>query len=665
MKRPALTSASQCLFAIVLLADPAMAEDSYSLSPVIVTDKPVNRAAELTPYEETSVVRVVDREQFENRTTSLADALSNQTGVQVRQSGGLGSYSTVALRGTSGKQVQVYLDGMLLNDPLYGAVDLSFYTLHDVRGIQVYPGNAPARFAQAGVGGIVAMESMGEQTRDQTRINVGVGSFDTRRYGLFNSGQHDRFHYWFSLNRQQAENDYTYPNEPQWFNPTDGAESTRRNADVTQDDASLKAGYRFTPERQLDALLQWADKDKGIPSIQNWESNRARLETEQQRIQLHYQDSSWWSGRLHSSHQLLIGETREEYQDLNGRVGTRTYDLLTEVTQTALNNSLTWKQDRHQLSAALDANWSDMRQQDRLLQDADADRERRFLASALSHEWHSKPDRLRTQLVVRQYDVRDDSDRIDGNNVSTPAQQSHRYRAWQSGARLAITDFLWLYANLAQQVRVPTLVEQYGQQGLFNGNPDLEAEESLNGDISARWLLDKGHLEITGFQRHLEPAITAIYDARGVGRYINVEAKIEGIELEAQYDLLESWTLTANATFQDSENRSDQIADQKAKRLPGIYHREGTLSSLWRLHPVTVDLSWHYADQLYYDSANLLKADPQDTLNAAMSWQHNWSPTSSTELRLEARNITDALYQDFNRFPNPGRGYFINLQHTF
>ena len=664
MKRSTTRLGFQSLLACLLLQGQATLASANTLAPVIVTDKPANRAAALTPYEETSVVRVVERETFENTTTTLADTLSTQTGVQIRQSGGLGSYATVSIRGTSGKQVQVYLDGMLLNDPLYGALDLGLYTLHDIAEIQVYPGNAPVRFAQSSVGGIVALDSLGAQTRDETRINLGAGSFGTRRYGLFNSASHGRFYYWLSLNRQQADNDYTYPNEPQWFNPTDGEQSTRRNADVTQDDGSLKVGYQFTPSRQLHALLQWTDKDKGIPSIQNWANNRARLETEQQRLQLHYEDSSWLQGRLHSSHRLLLGETDETYQDRNGLVGTGTYDVRSQVEQVALGNTLTWRQGNHQLSGAVDITWYDMTQRDRLQQEPETDRKRRFMATALSHEWQSDQDRLRTQLAVRQFNVDDNSDSINGNNARISTETNNRYRAWQLGSRWSATSFLWLYANLARQVRVPTLVEQYGQQGLFIGNPDLQAETSLNGDVSARLLMARGHLEVTGFQRQLDPAIAAIYDARGVGRYINVEAEVEGLELEAQYDVLENWTLTANATFQDSENLSSRIADQQAKRLPGLYHRAGNLNSQWRLSPFTVELTWRYGDQLYYDSANLLKADPQNRLDAALGWQHTWSQRSKTEVRMEARNLTDALYQDFNRFPNPGRGYFINLQHT-
>lgn len=663
MKRPTYTLVSLCLLASPL---PCLAEAfvSNQLAPVVVTDKPVNRAATLTPYQETSVVRVVDREQFDNTTTTLADTLSRQTGVQIRESGGLGSYSTVSIRGSTGKQTQVYLDGMLLNDPLYGGLDLSFYTLHDIAEIQIYPGNAPARFAQAGVGGIVAMESLGRQTRDTTRLNLGTGSFGTRRYGLFNSGSHERFHYWLSLNRQQAENDFRYANEPEWFNPTDGEESTRRNADVEQNDSSLKLGYRFTPQRQLDALLQWSDKDQGIPSIQNWANNRARLHTEQQRLQLHYQDSSWLAGAVQSSHRLLVGDTEERYRDLVGRVGIGTYDTRTRVDQLALNNSATWQQANHQFSAAVDIAWYDMDQRDRLQQDPDSHRERRVIASALSHEWHSDQERLRTQLAIRQFNVDDDTESVDVNSTLARTNTSNRYQAWQVGTRLIATDSLWLYANLARQIRIPTLVEQYGQQGLFIGNPDLQAEESLNKDLSARWLLARGHLEITGFQRHLDPAITAIYDARGVGRYINVEAEFSGVELEAQYPLLDNWTLTANATFQDSQNLSNQIADQDAKRLPGIYHRSGLINSQWRFSPLTLDLTWRYDDNLYYDSANLLEADARNTVDAAIGWQHAWSTNRKTALRLEVKNLTDELYQDFNRFPSPGRTWLLNLQQT-
>ena len=84
-----------CRLALVLLASvPALSpgEDGHSLAPVIVSEAPRNAAATLTPEDETGMVRVIEREAFANRITTLADTLATQTGVQVRRLGGLGSY---------------------------------------------------------------------------------------------------------------------------------------------------------------------------------------------------------------------------------------------------------------------------------------------------------------------------------------------------------------------------------------------------------------------------------------------------------------------------------------------------------------------------------------------------------------------------------------------
>jgi len=641
------------------------AEDDHRLAPVIVSEAPTNTAASLTPEDETGMVRVVDREAFANRITTLADTLANQTGVQVRQLGGLGSYSSVSIRGSSSKQVQVYLDGMLLNDPISGDTDLSLYTLHDVAQIQIYPGNAPARYTQAGVGGAVAMTSLRADTPATTRVNLGMGTRGGRRLGLFRAGTQGRLDYWLSLNRQQSDNDFQYPNRPEWFNPRDGDNSRRRNADVEQNEASARIGYRLSPARRVDALLQWTDKDQGIPSIQNWEVNQARLQTRQQRLQLHYQDSGWWHGRLQSSHRLLLGRRKQTYLDRIGRIGTGVHDARDVTDQFGFNNTLTWLLGAHRLSAGLDASLYRLDQEDRLQTASETERERRQVTSALSHEWHSGDERWRTQAVLRRFDVSDRSDDVQADNSRAEGESRRHYHAWQLGARYAMTANLWWFANVARQVRVPTLLERFGQQGLFIGNADLQAEEALNAQTSVRILVPRGYFEVTGFIRDLDPAITAIYDARGVGRYINMAARVRGLELEASYDLLPRWTLSVNATTQDSQNRSEQLADQRDKALPGIYHHTALVKSTWRLSPFVASLSWRYQNELYYDSANLLEAEPAKTFDASLGWRHAWGRSAETRINLEVRNLSDEIYQDFNRFPGPGRTVFVNLQHRF
>lgn len=651
-----------CLFFFLPLAI-AHADDSAPF--IVVESAPANAASTVDPSKATGPVRVIPRSEFENRTTNLADVLSDQTGVQIRQSGGLGSYSSVSVRGSTARQVQVVVDGMLLNDPVTGGVDMGKLGLHDISRIQVYPSGAPAQFAQAGIGGVVVMETLGKDIEDSSRINLGAGSFDTYKMALFNSGSHEDFYYWVSLDRQSSNNDFEYPNSREWFNPNDGADTKRRNADYEQDAVSTKLGWEINNTSKLNALIQYNDNEQNIPSIQNWRNNKAFLTNETLRTQLHYQQQGWMDGQIHSSHRLIWTDTSERYNNKTGLVGLGTTDVYTDTDQLGLVNTLTWLLGNHTLSATIDIAQYSYKQHDKLGTDLPDKRERLQIASALSHQWLSDDSRWRSQISLRQYRINDDSDESLGNGSVTKTSSTDRYNSWQLGLSHYFADNWEISAGLARQVRVPTLQELYGQQGLFVGNDELEAEESLNYEITLRTDQGWGHVEVTGFYRNLDPAVSAIYDARGVGRYINLSGEIYGAEIDASWHIYDWWELYGNATLQESENTDDSVSDRYEHKLPGVYHESFVAGSRWHIRPFRFDISYSHDDKLYYDAANRLAADTRTLINASASWTKIWANHSESEISLELRNMTDEIYQDFSRFPGPGRGWFVNVKHSF
>lgn len=654
----------RCLTAGLLLSAAALPVSADELPFIVVEGARINSAADIDPAEATGPVRIINRDHFANRTVTLADALGDQTGVQIRQSGGLGSYSALSLRGSTSRQVQVVVDGMLLNDPVTGGVDISQLTLNDIRRVQVYPGNAPAQFAHAGIGGVVIMETLGRDTEAQTRLNLGLGANGTDKAGVFNSDSHDDVYYWVSLNRQSSDNDFRYPNERDWFNPNDGRETTRRNADYEQTDASTKLGWAISDTSALDALIQWSDHDKGVPTIQNWRNNHAHLSGHTVRTQLHYRQQGWANGRLHTSHRLIWSDASDRYDNRDGLVGLGTADVRTDSQRLGLVNTASLLLGSHTVSATVDISQFDYDQDDRLDTDRADERERRQLTTALGHQWQSDDHRWRTQASLRRFDVDDTSDESQGDGSTERVSSHDAYHSWQLGLSRYLGDSWVVSANLSRQVRVPTLQERYGQEGLFVGNPDLAAEESSNAELSVRTDRGWGHIEVTGYRRELDPAVAAIYDARGVGRYVNLSADVMGVEVDAAWQLTPDWRLAANATVQDSENTSASVRDRHNKQLPGVYHQSLLVSSRWQLRPFEVDLSYQYDDDLYYDAANLLAADARQLVNAGVSWRHTWHNRQQTDVRLEVRNLTDELYQDFNRFPGQGRSWFLNLTHT-
>lgn len=653
-------------FVCLLCFLPLAASGAEDAAPFIVVESaPANAAATVNPATATGPVRIIRRTDFENRTVNLSDVLGDQTGLQVRQNGGLGGYSSVSIRGSTSQQVQVLVDGMLLNDPVTGGVDMGKLGLHDISRIQVYPGGAPAQFAQAGIGGAVVLETLGKDIEDTTRINAGAGSFDTYKMGLFNSGSHKDAYYWVSLDQQSSDNDFEYSNRREWFNPNDGATTRRRNAKYEQNAFSTKLGWEINDTSKLDALIQYNDNEQNVPSIQNWRDNKAFLTTETLRTQLHYQQQAWLGGQMHSSHRLTLSDTSERYNNKTGLVGLGTTDIHTDTDQLGLVNTLTWLLGTHTLSATVDIADYSYTQDNKLNSDLPDERERLQIAGVFSHQWQSTNNRWRSQLSLRHYRIDDSSDEslADGSVTRTSATQN--YDSWQLGLTRYFANYWQISAGLAKQVRIPTLQELYGQQGLFVGNPDLEAEESLNYEVSLRTDQGWGHLELTGYFRQLDPAVVATFNAQGIGRYTNLSADIYGAEIDSSLRLQDWWELYGSITFQESENTGTAIRDRYKQRLPGIYHESYRLGSRWTLRPFQIDLSYHYDDELYYDSANLLSADPRKFINLSARWMKAWPNGSESKIALEVRNLTDEIYQDFNRFPGPGRGWFVNLTHTF
>ena len=62
-------------------------------------------------------VTVIDGKTLAGRGTSISEVLNHQTGVKLRQTGGVGSQTKINVRGLEGNRVQIYMDGYPLNTP--------------------------------------------------------------------------------------------------------------------------------------------------------------------------------------------------------------------------------------------------------------------------------------------------------------------------------------------------------------------------------------------------------------------------------------------------------------------------------------------------------------------------------------------------------------------
>jgi iron complex outermembrane receptor protein len=123
-------------------------------------------------------------------------------------------------------------------------------------------------------------------------------------------------------------------------------------------------------------------------------------------------------------------------------------------------------------------------------------------------------------------------------------------------------------------------------------------------------------------------------------------------------DFFTYFRFSANATWQDTENKS-QIAAFNGKKLPGLFERTylARLESNYKC--LKVYLESIREECMYYDTANLIEAEDKSEINAGATWLYR-----SFQLNIEAKNIGDNLYEDYNGYPLPGRSWYVSMKYT-
>jgi len=117
----------------------------------------------------------IDLTRYQGESKTLDDLLGELAGIQIRRFGGAGEPAAISIRGSSAQQVEVTLNGLRLNSPLTGGVDVSELCLGLVDGVSVTRGGRSA------IGGRVDLSSPVSTGSLEVSARGSVGSFSTWR----------------------------------------------------------------------------------------------------------------------------------------------------------------------------------------------------------------------------------------------------------------------------------------------------------------------------------------------------------------------------------------------------------------------------------------------------------------------------------------------------
>jgi vitamin B12 transporter len=148
---------SACAAACASLAATSFAQTSNEpqLQPVVVTaSRNPQLLTDTLPH--TTVISAQDINN--SPVKDLPSLLSREAGVQITQSGGLGTSASLFMRGSASLQVLVLLDGIpLTKQDASGAVSLEHIALDQIDRIEIIRGNVSAIYGTGAVGGVVQL----------------------------------------------------------------------------------------------------------------------------------------------------------------------------------------------------------------------------------------------------------------------------------------------------------------------------------------------------------------------------------------------------------------------------------------------------------------------------------------------------------------------------
>jgi iron complex outermembrane receptor protein len=617
------------------------------------------------------------------RLATVAEILSRAVGVQVRRLGGLGSFGLASIRGSSPSQVPVYLDGVLLNAGGMSAVDLGELSLDLLESIVVHRGQTPVRLPVAGLGGAIELRTraLGGALAE---AGLSVGSWSTIRLFGLASGARGPLRALALGSLTSSRGDFAYLNRNGTLFETGDDRVQRRENNAHRGGAALVKLDAQAGAWRLSLFESLHGRRQGLPGIDSLPTREASLATVRNVLGLRGVRPLGEAALLglsfgHLLHETAFDDTRPPHGEIGlGLQRTRT---ATQAVDAGLDAA--WSPGpEHALSARLDLRWERLEARELLSGAAFSPKRRLRGQLGLEHEW--RPLSRLCLVPAGRLGLRHAAWR--GGELAPGLGQARPRAAtdldWQVGlgARWDVGAGVWLRANLGRYVRVPDLVELFGDQGSLVGNPELEPERGLTADLGAGYVfsgsgvLGLARLEFNLFGTWSEGLISLVQNSQSSVRPENLDgADILGLEAILRLEVWEHLSLAGNYTYLFARGRSE-APYLDGKRLPGRPAHEAHLRVEGRLarpgFGVGAWLSLDYAGQNHLDAANLKEdALARLLLGAGLRLER---PREGLSLTLEVHNLLDCItlrdgqgrlrpLRDFESFPLPGRTVMATL----
>lgn len=564
---------------------------------------------------------------------NLTSLLEQEAGIYMK-SYGLGSLATSSIRGGSAGHTLVLWNGIPIQSPMLGLLDLSLLPLQSMDHIQVQRGGNTALWGSGAVGGIISLNNRAPNEK-------GLGMSSQTSFGSFGNFQQNfdlslGNKSWKSRTRfsiQEATNDFSYDIAPGF------PQRQQTNAALLQHNLNQDI-YWKPKERQQVALHYWRQfSDRQIPPTNTQTRSEAYQIDRSDRLVL-----EWRKINEKALFQAKLAGFDEDLQYFDPQIQLNSpshfYRLMGEFsTQWYLKNG-------YQLLVGYTQTYN---QAESNGYQADEQENR----SALFASIMQRKSRWEWQLSLRQALVDD---------VLIPLVPT-------LAGQYQILPCLKIKGKLSRNYRLPTLNDRFWRPG---GNPDLKAESGWSEEftLEGKWSKDAFAISgsLTGFNRQMDNwilwsirrgqnfwfanNIAAVW-SRGLEPRLNLSYQLSKVRLQLQlgYD----YTRSTNQIALDNP----RIAEGQQLLYTPVHQGISNVQLTWQ----SLQLNYHHR----FVGASQGINDPLSSFDIGQAnlQYHLSEEKAESSIFFQINNIWDRNYLVVERRPMPGKHYQFGIKLSF
>lgn len=612
--------------------------NSYNLDLIVVVplyQATLQPSKKIQSFDSTILARSSSR--------SLSELLAEQSTMYIKSYGG-GNIATTSFRGGNANHTALLWNGLNIQNAMLGQNDLSIIPSLFFDKLSLEYGGGSALWGSGAIGGSIRLDNqLPFEQGVRTKLQMSLGSFDTRKIAASVLSSYKRFASSTRLYYTGSRNDYPYRDT------TDKQHPDKRisHADYVMAGLMQELSFRLTGRQTLNIRAWYNKADRNLPSYTSLISKQSQQD---ENLKLNADWNLWYHG-LNSTIRLAGFQDKLNYNDSLSNIYSKT-----KIHTLIAESDNVYNYRNHAFS--LGANYT----QYRSAMPVDVVRTGLKTDSIIRHQQIKFAlfalYRISLFKYRLYYDIAVRKEFTNQTEIPFTGNTGILYQA---------LPWLGFKVGANKSYRQPTLNDLYWPQ---SGNPNLKPEEGyeLDGSLVLKktWRRFSFFFEGTYFNRHTTnwiiwlPTASAYFSPRNVaevysrGTESRTEISYRQKDFSVKLGVSTSYVLSTNEA---PTNENDNAIGRQLIYTPR-YTGQSTLTCMYK--DLTFLFTQSYTGYRFTSTDNTTWLHPYYLANARLAYKYSFQRVM-VEFFAGVYNIFDKNYMAVANRPMPLRNYEAGL----